>query len=94
MASRGLNLDINSKTERLSSAVAEWLLDNVDSLRQLKLIWFRHIYVTFDVDQNTGEIDRRWVGVIGSFPSKSARQKVMEWARQGIRVPELNRAAS
>lgn len=93
-ASKALKQEVKSKTERLSSVVAEWLLDNVDSLRRLKLIWFRHIYVTFDVDQSTGEIDRRWVGVIGSFPSKSARQKVMEWARQGIRVPKLNRAAS
>lgn len=93
-ASKALKRDIKSKTERFSSDVAEWLIDNADILRRRKLIWFRHIYVTFDVNHETGEIDRRWVGMTGSFTTKISRQKVMNWARQGINLSEDSRAVS
>ena len=93
-ASRALKREVKSKTERFSSDVAEWLIDNADILRRKKLIWFRHIYVTFDVNHETGEIDRRWVGMTGCFSTKTARQKVMNWARQGINLSEDNRAVS
>ena len=92
--SRDLKREVKSKTERFSSDVAEWLIDNADILRRKKLVWFRHIYVTFDVNHETGEIDRRWVGMTGSFLTKVARQKVMNWARQGINLSEDNRAVS
>lgn len=87
-ASKALKREVKSKIERFSSQEAEWLLDNAEQLRSMKLISFRHIYVVLSLDENTGVVDRRWMGMAGYFVSDCARQKVMSWCRHGVNLPE------
>lgn len=71
--SQSLRRQVTANTSTRGPRFTNWLMDRIEDLRADGLVWFTYCFQNFSPNQTTGEVDRRWVGTVGSFTSKSAR---------------------
>lgn len=93
-ASQALKREVKSRIRHFSSEVAEWMVDNAKQLRQMKMLSCYDVFMVFGTDTETGEVDRRWVGMTGYFFGKAAEKQILDWATRGINLSEVKFAVS
>jgi hypothetical protein len=88
-ATAQLKRDIRAGIQVLSDSRADWILDNLEALRSLKLLWFHHVFTHTGVDLQTDKPEKLWVGTVGGMQSDSIRRHVLHWALFNTDISEL-----